>query len=110
MKPQREKVTKEIPGIEVSKRKDAKLSHVIINEKRMKKAIQYLVPQIPHGFDNRDQYERTIRMPIGKEWNSQNIYLEKIAPKIQTKLGVAIQPLKFVSTGGKSGKSNRRKF
>jgi U3 small nucleolar RNA-associated protein 14 len=102
LKPQKHKVVKSIPGIEVEKRKDSKLKHVIINEKRMKKSIQYLVPQVPHGFENRDQYERTIRMPIGKEWNTQNVYLEKIAPRIQKKLGHAIQPIKFVSSGKKT--------
>ena len=74
----------------------------------MKKSIQYLVPQVPHGFENRDQYERTIRMPIGKEWNTQNVYLEKIAPRIQKKLGHAIQPIKFVSSGKKT--TGRRKL
>ena len=109
MKPQKQKkVVKEIPGIEAEKRKDANLKHVVINEKRLKKSIQYLVPHVPHGFQNRDQYERTIRTPIGKEWNAQNIYLEKIAPRIEKKLGVPIQPLKFVSQGKKS--HNRRKL
>lgn len=106
--PKQKKVIKSIPGVEVEKRKDAKLKNVIINEKRLKKSIQYLVPQVPHGFENRDQYERTIRMPIGKEWNAQNVYLEKIAPRIQKKLGEAIQPIKFVSSGKKA--SGRRKF
>jgi U3 small nucleolar RNA-associated protein 14 len=109
LKPQKQRmVVKSIPGIEAEKRKDAKLKHVIINEKRLKKSIQYLVPQVPHGFENRDQYERTIRMPIGKEWNTQNVYLEKIAPRIQKKLGQAIHPIRFVSSGKK--KTSRRKL
>ena len=109
MKPQKQRIiVKSIPGIEAQKRKDSKLKHVIINEKRLKKSIQYLVPQVPHGFENRDQYERTIRMPIGKEWNTQNVYLEKIAPRIHKKLGQAIQPIKFVSSGKKI--TGRRKL
>jgi U3 small nucleolar RNA-associated protein 14 len=73
------------------------MKHVIINEKRPKKSLQYMVPSIPHGFENRDQYERVIRMPIGKEWNAQGVFRERIKPKVQTKLGTVIDPLKFVA-------------
>ena len=73
------------------------MRHVIINEKRPKKSIQYMVPQVPHGFENRDQYERVIRMPLGKEWNAQGVHRERIKPKVVTKLGTVIKPLTFVS-------------
>ena len=35
------KIIKKVPGIEVSQRKDAKLKHVIINEKQVKKVIPF---------------------------------------------------------------------
>ncbi|KAI8822566.1 Utp14 protein-domain-containing protein [Fimicolochytrium jonesii] len=96
-------------GVKADKRQDAKLKHVIINEKRLKKSVKYTVPQVPHGFDSREQYERTIRAPIGKEWNAASAHSSAIKPRIQPKLGTVIAPLKYVRSGkgtaakGKSG-------
>ncbi|KAI8919200.1 Utp14 protein-domain-containing protein [Powellomyces hirtus] len=91
-------------GIDVEKRMDRKLKHVIINEKRMKKAVKYTASQVPHGFDNKEQYERTIRAPLGREWNAAGAHNDMIKPRVQKKLGVVIAPLKFTgSSGGKKG-------
>lgn len=83
------------PGITSDQRKDAKLAHVLINEKQQKKSHKYLIPQVPHGFQNKDQYEKITRMPIGKEWNTQNSYRGFIKPRISVKLGTVIDPLSF---------------
>jgi U3 small nucleolar RNA-associated protein 14 len=56
-----------------------------------------MLPEVPHGFDNRVQYERTISMPLGKEWNSVKAHSSFIAPKIKIKRGSVIHPLKFQS-------------
>ena len=37
------KIIKKVPGIEASQRRDAKLKHVIINEKQVKKVISFLI-------------------------------------------------------------------
>ncbi|KAJ3174001.1 hypothetical protein HDU87_007215 [Geranomyces variabilis] len=87
-------------GVEKDARKDAKLKHVIINEKRMKKSVKYTTAQVPHGFDNKEQYERTIRAPLGREWNAAGAHTDMIKPRVQTKLGTVIAPLKFAGTGG----------
>lgn len=52
-------------------------------------------PKLPHGFDNREQYERTISNPLGKEWNTENAHKAAVQPKVITKLGAFIEPLKF---------------
>ncbi|TPX39657.1 hypothetical protein SeMB42_g06290 [Synchytrium endobioticum] len=82
-------------GIDIGKRKDAKLHHVIINEKRIKKAAKYMLAQVPHNFDNAEQYEHTIRMPLGSEWNSPAVHQSSILPKIRTKQGAVIEPPKL---------------
>ncbi|KAJ3174429.1 hypothetical protein HDU88_000397 [Geranomyces variabilis] len=87
-------------GVEKDARKDSKLKHVIINEKRMKKSVKYTTAQVPHGFDNKEQYERTIRAPLGREWNAAGAHTDMIKPRVQTKLGTVIAPLKFAGTGG----------
>ncbi|KAI9137835.1 small-subunit processome [Paraphysoderma sedebokerense] len=93
-------------GVEVNKRKDAKLKHVIINEKRVKKVSKYLVPDVPHPFENRQQYELAIAQPVGKEWNTASIYQKHIKPKVSTKLGAIIEPVKFVKQVSKDGDSD----
>ncbi|KAF9358269.1 hypothetical protein BGX26_002137 [Mortierella sp. AD094] len=80
-------------GVDVSKRKDAKLAHVIINEKRDKKAAAYAVTQIPHPFKTWAQYEQSLRAPVGKEWNTNSTFQKMTLPRITTKLGKIIDPL-----------------
>ncbi|KAF9121882.1 hypothetical protein BGW39_010190 [Mortierella sp. 14UC] len=80
-------------GVEVSKRKDAKLAHVIINEKRDKKAAHYAVTKIPHPFKTWAQYEQSLRAPVGKEWNTNATFQKMTLPRVTTKLGKIIDPL-----------------
>ncbi|OZJ03444.1 hypothetical protein BZG36_03176 [Bifiguratus adelaidae] len=80
-------------GVEANKRRDAKLQHVIINEKKNKKASKYQVTQVPHIFESGAQYEDYIRAPIGKEWNTTAAYQKNVLPRVTTKLGRIIDPL-----------------
>ncbi|KAI1320940.1 hypothetical protein EDD11_009263 [Mortierella claussenii] len=80
-------------GVDVNKRKDAKLTHVIINEKRDKKAAAYAVTSIPHPFKTWAQYEQSLRAPVGKEWNTNATFQKMTLPRITTKLGKIIDPL-----------------
>ncbi|KAF9355937.1 hypothetical protein BGX34_010178 [Mortierella sp. NVP85] len=80
-------------GVEISKRKDAKLAHVIINEKRDKKAAAYAVTQVPHPFKTWAQYEQSLRTPVGREWNTNSTFQKMTLPRITTKLGTIIDPL-----------------
>ncbi|KNC76954.1 hypothetical protein SARC_10568 [Sphaeroforma arctica JP610] len=74
------------------KRKDSNLPHVIINEKRDKKQATALVKSIPHMFDTREQYERAMRNPVGKEWNTPSVFNKNIKPAISIKAGAVIAP------------------
>ncbi|CAG8630072.1 15839_t:CDS:10, partial [Gigaspora rosea] len=88
-------IAKPLPGegIDVKKRQDAKLKHVIINEKSIKKAKKYLSTDIPYPFETREQYERSLRTPVGKEWNTNEVFQKMITPRVVTKMGVVIDPL-----------------
>ncbi|CAG8469082.1 4136_t:CDS:2 [Ambispora leptoticha] len=79
-------------GIEMSKRKDANLKHVIINEKRIKKATKYLATQVPYPYETREQYERSLRNPLGKEWNTYEVFQKMVKPRVITKMGTIIDP------------------
>ncbi|KAH7049810.1 small-subunit processome [Linnemannia elongata] len=80
-------------GVDISKRKDAKLAHVIINEKRDKKASAFSVTKIPHPFKTWAQYEQSLRTPVGKEWNTNATFQKMTLPRVTTKLGKIIDPL-----------------
>ncbi|CAG8795936.1 16578_t:CDS:10 [Gigaspora margarita] len=88
-------IAKPLPGegIDVKKRQDAKLKHVIINEKSIKKSKKYLFTDIPYPFETREQYERSLRTPVGKEWNTNEVFQKMITPRVVTKMGVVIEPL-----------------
>ena len=55
------------------------------------------MPQLPHGYESREQYERTIGTPLGKEWNTQIAHNNLTKPKIVKQPGVAIKPLKMLA-------------
>ncbi|KAJ5713866.1 uncharacterized protein N7483_011047 [Penicillium malachiteum] len=81
-----------VEGVKAEKRKDAKLSRVIINEKRVKKNIKYMASQLPHEFETKAQYERSLRMPLGPEWSTKETYQSGTKPRVIVKQGI-IKPL-----------------
>jgi len=84
------------------KRKDAKLNNVIINEKRDKKAAKYMVKELPYPYSNADQFDRAHINPIGREWNTADIFKRLITPAVTTKMGANIEPIKsFLGTDKK---------
>ncbi|KAK2758169.1 hypothetical protein FQN54_004013 [Arachnomyces sp. PD_36] len=81
-----------VEGIKADKRKDAKLDRVIINEKRVKKNKKYLASQLPHPFETRQQYERSLRLPVGPEWTTKDTFQKSTKPRLLVKQGV-IKPM-----------------
>ncbi|MCJ1459421.1 hypothetical protein MMC28_009799 [Mycoblastus sanguinarius] len=76
------------PGIAAEKRQDAKLARVIINEKRVKKNAKYLASSLPHPFETRQQYERSLRLPVGPEWTTKETFQAATKPRILMKQGI----------------------
>ncbi|KAJ6000583.1 hypothetical protein N7481_000992 [Penicillium waksmanii] len=107
-----------VEGVKADKRKDAKLSRVIINEKRVKKVcnhhrfslavhiygttanlslshtqnVKYMATQLPHQFETKSQYERSLRMPLGPEWSTKESYQDGTKPRLLVKQGI-IKPM-----------------
>ncbi|KAL8785396.1 MAG: hypothetical protein Q9213_003402, partial [Squamulea squamosa] len=77
-------------GIPKAQRKDAKLDKVIINEKRVKKNTKYLASQLPHPFETRQQYERSLRLPVGPEWTTKETFQAATKPRVLMKQGLAL--------------------
>ncbi|RAH73409.1 UTP14 family protein [Aspergillus aculeatinus CBS 121060] len=82
-----------VEGVKPEDRKDAKLSRVIINEKRIKKNNKYMATQLPHQFETRQQYERSLRLPIGPEWSTKETFQIATKPRVMIKQGV-IKPMR----------------
>jgi U3 small nucleolar RNA-associated protein 14 len=84
---------RKVDGIKADERKDKKLKHVIINQKRIKKNVGYLATTLPFPFTSRAEYERSIRMPIGSEWNVKEVFQESTKPRVLVKAGSIIKPM-----------------
>lgn len=67
--------------------------HVVLNEKRNKKAAKYLVDKVPYPFTSREQYEQSLRNPLGSDWNTLTTFAKAIKPAVITKQGAIIDPL-----------------
>uniref|UniRef100_H3B347 UTP14C small subunit processome component n=1 Tax=Latimeria chalumnae TaxID=7897 RepID=H3B347_LATCH len=74
-------------------RKDQSLPNVIINEKRDVSVTAHQVNELPFPFDNRQQFERSIRVPVGNTWNTQRAVQKLTAPRVITRLGTVIGPI-----------------
>ncbi|KAK4987286.1 hypothetical protein LTR50_004712 [Elasticomyces elasticus] len=76
------------PGVAPDKRKDAKLDRVIMNEGQQRKNKKYLASQLPHEFERREQYERSLRLPVGPEWTTKETFQRMTRPRVVVKQGV----------------------
>ena len=80
--------------VQKNKRKDRNMQNVIINEKINKKNLKYQSSAVPFPYENKEQYERSLRMPLGQQWTSRKSHQKLIKPRIMTKPGEVIDPLK----------------
>lgn len=94
---QRKRTAKEARQEQLEKaadrRKDAALRNVIISEKRDKKAAKFTVAAVPFPFKSREQFERSMRNPLGVEWNTTESHAQMIQPRIATIRGAVIDPI-----------------
>ena len=83
-------------------RKDKNLPNVIINEKRNTHAAAHQGQVFPHPFTHHQQFERTIQTPVGSTWNTQRAFQKLTMPKVVTKPGHIIKPIKAEDVGYRS--------
>ncbi|NWS50177.1 UT14A protein, partial [Probosciger aterrimus] len=77
----------------VPPRKDQHLPHVIMSEKRNIYAAAHQVSELPFPFERHQQFEQSIRMPVGATWNTQRAFQKLTAPRVITRSGHIIQPI-----------------
>ncbi|KAM6413476.1 U3 small nucleolar RNA-associated protein 14 homolog A [Rhynochetos jubatus] len=74
-------------------RKDQHLPHVIISERRNIHAAAHQVSELPFPFERHQQFEQSIRTPLGPTWNTQRAFQKLTAPRVLTRAGHIIQPI-----------------
>lgn len=89
-------------------RADAQLENVIINHDVDLIADRHMLHMVPRPFSNGAEFSRSMRQPLGPEWNSSLSFKEGTQPRITTAQGVAIDPLDLTSQK-KKAKTIRRK-
>lgn len=95
--PLRPHLIKQVAGINPKSRADFGKSHVIISEKRDKKAAKYQVKDLPFPYTSKAQYDRSMEMPVGAEWNTRVGFQKATMPKVLKKPGTIISPLEKLS-------------
>ncbi|EMR08519.1 hypothetical protein PNEG_03001 [Pneumocystis murina B123] len=90
-------ISKKIKVSDISKknRKDLELNNVIISEKNIKKNKKLLVSSVPYPYQTKEQYEKSLMLPLGLEWTTRGQYQKLITPRIIIKQGSVIEPLKI---------------
>jgi U3 small nucleolar RNA-associated protein 14 len=68
---------------------------VVITEKYDKKATKYTAPAAPFPFTSKEAYERSLRQPLGREYNPDVAFRDLTRPAVLKQAGVTIEPLRF---------------
>ncbi len=76
-------------------RMDKAMPNVVISERRIKTAGKYVLEKVPHPFTSREEYESSLQMPLGEEWNAANVYRANTKPELIVRSGRIIEPLKL---------------
>ena len=84
--PPKPHLIKKIAGVDPKSRADYGKAHVIISEKKDKKAQKYLVKDLPYPYTSKAQYERSLETPLGTEWNTRVGFQRGTLPRVVKKV------------------------
>ncbi|ETS61391.1 hypothetical protein PaG_04418 [Moesziomyces aphidis] len=84
---------KKVQGVDRDQRKDAKMAHVIIAEKRDKKQDRFTRKDLPYPYTSVAQYKAAMNQPLGKEWNTLTEKQRLTLPRVTAKPGKLITPV-----------------
>lgn len=94
-KRKKRKIIRKVQGVtSKSQRQDKGKEKVIINERVTKASMKYQADKIPYPFKTWEEYEKSLRMPLGKEWVSDSTFQKMTTPEVITRFGSVINPLK----------------
>lgn len=84
---------KKIAGVDPKSRADYNKAHVIISEKRDKKAAKYTVKDLPYPYTSKAQFEQSMDTPLGTEWNTRVGFQRGTLPKVVKKVSYCHSPV-----------------
>lgn len=76
-------------------RKDARCPNVMFSERRLKGTAKFKISEIPHPFTTIEEYERSLQMPLGDEWNASHVVRTNTKPEILIRPGRIIETIKL---------------
>lgn len=62
-----------------------------------------MVAKVPYPFTSREQYERSLRQPIGAEWNTSQSVRDMTRPAVVVRAGSIVAPMKLGKLQRKAG-------
>ncbi|KAK1132143.1 hypothetical protein K0M31_016274 [Melipona bicolor] len=89
-------------------RRDENKGDVIIFEEDNPKIKEHQVNELPYPFSSVKDYEASIRMPIGRNFVSENSHRKLIEPSVKTHMGKVIEPMNEDILVKKNDKENRK--
>ena len=97
--PKAKRIVKKVAGIDPKTRADHGKPHLIISEKKDKKAAKYLTKDLPYPYTSRAQFEKSLEVPVGTEWNTrvgfQRQTLPRVVKKVRHRVAVGVLFLSF---------------
>ncbi|KAK4891737.1 hypothetical protein LTR27_009745 [Elasticomyces elasticus] len=77
-------------GVGVEQRRDRGKVNVIVSEKTERKGKKYLAPVLPHGFGRKEEYEGSLRVPVGPEWTTKEVFQRGTRPRVVVRPGAVV--------------------
>ncbi|KAK5703648.1 hypothetical protein LTR17_021924 [Elasticomyces elasticus] len=74
-------------GVGMDQRRDKGKANVIVSEKMERKGKKYLAPVLPHGFGRKEEYEGSLRVPVGPEWSTKEVFQRGTRPRVVVRPG-----------------------
>ncbi|XP_015367455.1 PREDICTED: U3 small nucleolar RNA-associated protein 14 homolog C [Diuraphis noxia] len=74
-------------------RKDFNREKVIIHESADDSIKSHLVSELPYPFKGVEEYEETIKVPVGRTWVPETVFQKLTAPPVVTQMGQIIDPI-----------------
>ena len=76
-----------------AKRRDAGLEHVYLSELSENVSEKYRLNKVPYPYESEEQYNRAMRMPLGREWNTEMTVFQNTRPPVEVIPGCVIRPV-----------------
>lgn len=67
------------------------------------------VSEVPHPYGNHVQFERSVRNPVGKHWNTGTTVNQLTKPRVSSLIGTIIEPIEATKEIKRSKPEDKKK-